>query len=315
MSGLNLNCTIHYNKWDKYVVLFAQNNPAVILRVPFKNEVVAFVNDMVVNVENVAQRANFDLDGMTNTKQLSKQAAAEAFGQITSNAKSFAISKNLTTLIAQMNNASSSKLFREKDENFVSRCNSLNDTLTDVITAYPVDAIAFFTATDLAAALLKSADFENKLGTWAVAETDKNNAKIEFEFQWMPKMNDALVFLEGMLPGAIKATFPAFAAAFISLKKLIKVGVRDQGILPTIEDSVSGALLVNMAKMETLNYTGTQNQKVQLTGPLGLFKLMKLKIGVWQIRFSAPGYIDQIITVKIESKKVLRPLIKLVPVV
>jgi hypothetical protein len=64
--------------------------------------------------------------------------------------------------------------------------------------------------------------------------------------------------------------------------------------------------------METLNYDG--KQKMQMTNNLGLFKLMRLKVGVWEIKFSSPGYADQIITVKVSAKKVTKVDVKLVKV-
>jgi len=313
--GLSLICTTHYNKWDKYVVLFGQNTAAVNLRTVFKNEVVYFVQTMVIDIEAVALRANADLSGITDAKVLAKQVASDALGVITSNAFSFASANNLTALKAQMRNATSSKLNHEKDENFISRCNSINGVLTQVLADYPLTAINFFTALQLSDAMLLVTDFENKLGVWAVAEADVNNAKIEFEFEWMPKMAASLLFLERLLPGAIRTTYPAFASSFISLKKLVRVGVKDQGIHPTMQDSVTGDLFVNTGRMETLNYTGTLNQKVVITDDLGLFKLMKLRIGLWQIKFSAPGYVDQIITVRIERRKVMVFVVRLVKIV
>jgi hypothetical protein len=163
--------------------------------------------------------------------------------------------------------------------------------------------------------MLLNADYESKLGVWAVAETDVNNAKIEFEFTWMPRMAELLVVLEGMLPGAIKTGFPRFVSSFISLKKLVKTGVKDQGIRPTMEDSETGDLFILTGKMETINYAYGLTQKVAMTDASGLFKLMKLKVGIWKIKFSSPGYVDQIIEVTIAAKKVLVIDVKLVAVI
>ena len=314
-DGLNLNCTIHYNKWDKYVILFANNNAAVLLRLPFKNVVVAFVNYIVTDVQDTADKANVNLTGITEAKQLAKKAAADAFGEITSNAYAFAISINNTELKRVMKGSTASKLFNTKDENFVSVCNNLNELLTQTIADYPVAAITFFTAAQITAAMVLVGSFDIRLGKWRVANVNKNNAKIKFETDWMPKMEASLVFLESMLPGSITTGFPEFAKDFISLKKLDRTGVKDQGLLPSISDLRTGALFVNTARMETLNYTGTQNQKVMKTNDLGLFKLMKLKLGVWTVKFSAPGYEDQIAVYRITKRKVLKPEIKMAKII
>ena len=314
MSGLNLNCTNHFNKWDRYVILIANNNGAVVLRVPFKDEAVAFVNYMVVDVEGVANRANFDLSGMTDAKDLDKKNSSVALGDITSNALSFARQNNLTTLIAQMKNATASKLYKEKDENYVARCNNLNTLLTGVLADYP-GAVNYFTATQLATAMGIVEDFDGKLGAWAVAEADVNNAKMEFEMVWIPKMEASLKVMEGLLPGSIRTTFPTFASSFITLRKLIKSGVRDQGVLATMEDSVTGALFINTGMMQTVNYVGTLTQKVGKTDSLGLFKLMRMKVGIWKIKFSAVGYVEQVIVVRVDRRKVVTVSVKMVAVV
>ena len=48
-------------------------------------------------------------------------------------------------------------------------------------------------------------------------------------------------------------------------------------------------------------------QKWQMTNALGVFRLMKLKVGIWKIKFSAPGYQDLTITVRVDAKEVLKP--------
>ena len=315
MTVLNLNCTIHYNKWTKYGLLFTNNPTAVALRPVFKTEAVKFVGYLNNEVLAVNTRANADLTDITTAKVLAKQMASDALGMITSNCLSFAILKNLTILKGQMRNATSAKLMKEKDENFVGRSESLNEVLTGVLTDYPVDALDYFTAAQVTDAMNLVSDFEGKQGAWALADADVNNAKIEFELEWMPKMASSLMYLESLLPGTITSTYPTFASSFISLKKLVRTGVKNQGVWPTMVDSLTGALFVKDGKMETVNYTGTMNQKVVMTDSLGLFKLMKLKIGIWKIRFSAPGYVEQVIEVKIDRRKVLVPSIKLVKVV
>ncbi len=310
-DGLNLNCTTHYNKWDKYLVLFANNNAAVILRTVFKNEAVGFVNYMVVDVQGVADRANADLGGITDGKDLAKELASMSVGDITSNGLSFAKSVGNSTLITLMRNSSKAKLLKEKDENFVSKCNNVNTALTAAIANYP-SAIDFFTAAQLTTAMGLVGNFDVLQGRWAVAKSDKDGAKIAFEVTWIPFMEASLKFMEDLLPGAIRTGFPAFADSFIILKKLDRAGARDQGLFPTIVDAGTGDLLIVEAKMETLNYTGAVNQKSGKTSASGVFKLMKLKIGLWQIKFSAPGYEDQVIVYKIDKKTVLRPVIRMV---
>lgn len=300
------------HKWDNYLYLFANNNAAVILRLPFKNEVVAFVNYMAVDVQQVSDRANAYLGGITDDKTGFKKEGADALGAITSNVMSFADSINNNTLKSQMRNGSASKLFNEKDENFVSKCNNLNIILTAVIANYGAAVASYLTATQVSDAMALVGSFDELQGKWNALKISKDNAKIEFEVQWIPFMEKSLKFMEGLLPGTITTNFPSFVKDFLKMKKLDKTGVKDQGLHPTIVDSVTGDVLVNIAKMETLNYTGTATQKSQMTGTLGLFKLMKLKIGVWQVMYSCPGYEDQIESYRIERRKVLYPAIKMV---
>ncbi len=313
-DGLSLNCTMHLNKWSKYVVLFARNTGAVNLRPVFKTQVTVNYTNNMVAIGLVADRANADVSGMTTAKDLAKKLVSDAFGAIDSNVYAFASINSLTTLKQQMKNSTGAKLLKEKDENLVSRCNNLNTLLTDTLANYAT-ADTFFSADDITAAMLLATDFDSKLGVWAVAETDVNNAKLEFEFTWMPRMAELLVVLEGMLPGAIKTGFPRFVTSFISLKKLVRAGVKDQGIMPTMADSVTGDLFILTGKMETLNYAYGVRQKVGMTDANGLFKLMKLKVGIWKIKFSAPGYEDQIIEIKVTAKKVLKPAVSLVKIV
>jgi hypothetical protein len=84
----------------------------------------------------VVDRANADLVGITEAKDLAKALVSEAFGEIDSNAYSFGSLNNITTLKRQMKNATAAKLGKEKDENLVSRCNNLNTALTAVLAAY-----------------------------------------------------------------------------------------------------------------------------------------------------------------------------------
>ena len=72
------------------MVLIANNNAAVLLRIAFKDEAVAFVNNMLVNVQLLSDRANADLGCITEGKTAIKQNASNMLGVITSNGLSFA---------------------------------------------------------------------------------------------------------------------------------------------------------------------------------------------------------------------------------
>lgn len=313
MSGLNLNCTIHYNKWNKYVTFFGDNAAPVGLRAIFKAEANKFTGWMGDEIKKVAERANYDLDGITINKDNEKTLSADALAAVTSNAKSFADFKNLSTLKTQMKNATGPKLVREKDDNFVGKCNSVNTILTQVLADYPVEALDYFTATDLSDAMDLVGDFETQLGLYYVKLTDVNNAKIEFELEWMPKVNTSLEYLEGLLPGALTTTYPTFVKGFITLKKLVRAGVKDQGIYAYMVDSITGKVIIKVGKMETMDYDGAE--KVLYTNNNGDFKLMRLKIGVWEVKYSAPGYDEQVVTTKITRRKVELPKILLVKTV
>lgn len=300
-QGLNLNDTIHYNKWTKYGVLFNGNVSAVGLRPAFKTQAHLFLDNMLLVLE-VSDRANVDLDGITASKTAAKQDASDAIGLITGNVFAFAGVKKLKALKKQMRNSTTAKLSKLKDENFVSACNNINTTVTGLLTDY-ADAVDFFTALQMSDAMLVVEDFDGKLGTWAVAETDVNAAKYEFATKWMPEMADNLEMMEMMLPGTITTTYPKFASSYLGLKKLVKVGVKAQGVQATMEDATTGDLFINDGRMETLNYIYGANPKVEMTNSLGEFKMMKLKVGIWKIKFSAPGYEDQIIDVIVKAKK------------
>ena len=308
--GLNLKSTTKLNKWSSYKILFANNAGAVNLRSVFKNEVTVYRNNMVA-IGKVVERANADVKGITDGKKLAKKKASKSIEDITKNAFSFASKYKLIELKKQMKNGTSSKLYKEKDENFISKCNNINKTLIDILAEYTA-AADYFTASELADAMLLVEDFENNTGVWAVAIADINSAKREFEKKWVPKMGDSLDVLEGLLPGGIVSSFPAFAKSFRRLKKLVNKGVKNQGLMVAMRDAETGELFVGNGRMETLNYAYGGKQKVGLTDSSGLFKRMKLNVGVWKFMFSAEGFVSQIIEIKISKKKVVKVSVKMV---
>ena len=298
MAGLNLNSTTHFNQWIGINALNIKPSSAaaVALRPAFATRAGLLTSDLVL-VGVVALRANVDLDGIAAVKDLAKLATADAYGVITSNCVAFAIQYSLVDLQIQMENATASMIFKTKDENFVAKCTLLGTTLAAVITANPVTALEYFTAAQLTAAAATIPTFTGKLGVFQAAQADVRSAKREFSGTWMPRMKAHIVFMTKMLPGAITTGFPGYVGAFELLLKLVNAGKRDQGLKPIVLDGATGNPFALVASFEPTNYPATVKPKLGKSDGSGDFRLMKMKVGLWRIKFSVPGFVTQYIMV------------------
>lgn len=310
--GLNLDATNHLGKWHKYEVLLRSNNGAVVLRSVFNTVADNFALDMVA-IGKVSERANKDLSGMTEAKNMAKKTGSERWGDIAANVYGFAAEKKLKALQTQMRNCTAAKLVKIKDVNWVSMSNNLNKAFKKLLVDYS-DASDYFTLGELATAMTAAGEFERSMGKWAVANADVNGAKKEFKNKWMPRIAERLEVMEKLLSGAIKQAFPRFARSFIKMKKLDYAGVKNQGVMVKMADAATGEVFVLNGKMMTMNYNYGKLQKTGVTNSLGLFKVMRLMVGNWTIRFSVEGYVEQFIVVKIVSKKVLKLKVDMVSV-
>ena len=314
-KGLSLNATTHYNQWIGINALNIdpRSTAAVGSRPVFGTRAAALTSDLGLLVP-VVGRANVDLSGISGNKDGAKLSAAVAWGVITDNCYAFAVQYNMTDLQAQMLNATESYLYRGKDANFATVCGNLNTQLAAIIVANPVTAIAYFTTANLGAATLLVGTYSSKLGLFAAADADKKSAKREFTATWSPKMKGHITFMTKLLSGAITTGFPAYAGAFTLLLKLDHVGKRDQGILPTMVDVTTGLPFANVAMFMPTNYPPVKKAKVGKSDGSGGFKTMKLKVGLWIFKFSVPGYVDQFITIQINSKDIFKITVEMKPV-
>ena len=315
VTGLSLNATTHYNQWDSINALNIKPSSAaaVASRPVFATRVATFTTDLGL-VAGVATRANVDLAGLEDLKKTTKTDAAVAVGDLTKNCLAFAIENNLVDLKTTMRNASASKLGKLKDTNLGPRCTSIFATLAGVITANPVTALEYFTTAQITAATAKVTLFNSKLGVYQAAKADKNAAKKEFSTTWMPKMKAHVEYFTSMLAGSLTTNYPGYVTAFRVLLKLVNVGKKDQGLLPTMIDANTGAVFALVGRFVPTNYPALARPKLGKTTASGDCKLMKLKVGVWNIKFSVPGYEDQTITVKISAKEVVTVVVKMKPI-
>lgn len=314
-KGLSLNSTMYLNQWNDVNALNAdpRSAAAVALRPVYATRAAAFTTDLGLTAPVVA-RANFDTTGITDVKDEAKLAAATAYGIITDNCFSFASQFNKTDLKALMLNATTSKINKAKDIDFVGVCTNLNTLLTAVIATNPVTAIEYFTAAQLATAAALVVTYTTKFGAFQVAEEDIRAAKKEFRLTWMPKMKAHIKYMTKMLSGAITTAFPTYAKSFLGLIKLVVVGKRDQGFLPTVVDINTGLPFANIATIVPTNYPVTKVSKLGKSDGSGNFKTLKLKIGLWRIQVLVPGYADQFIMVKVTSKEVVKLTVKMKPI-
>ena len=93
----------------------------------------------------------------------------------------------------------------------------------------------------------------------------------------------------------------------------MNAGKRDQGFQPTVVDVNTGLPFANIATIEPTNYPPIRIPKLGKSDGSGDFKTLKLKIGLWRIKVSVPGYIDQFIMVKVTSKEVIKLTVKMKP--
>ena len=306
-KGLSLNSTTHNNQWIGINALNVDPRSALAVasRPVFGTRAAALTSDLGLLAPIVA-RANANLSGITSVKDGAKLTCSIAWGVIVDNCYAFALQYNLVDLQAQMLNSTKNKINKVKDAEYAGVCNNLNTQLAALIVANPVTAIAYFTAAQLGSAALLIGAYSSKLGLYASADADKKSAKREFSVTWMPKMKAHITFMTKMLSGSITTNFSAYAGAFTLLLKLDNVGRRDQGFLPTVLDSITGLPFANIATIVPTNYPVLKKPKLGKSNGSGDFKTLNLKIGLWRIRVSVPGYADQFIMVKVTSKEVIK---------
>ena len=312
-KGLSLNATTHYNQWVNIngLNILPSSAGAVALRAKFGLRAAKMTSDLVL-VRRVAERANADLSGIGVEKKVAKKTCADLYGLITGDALSFGMEAGLGNLETQMKNATSSKLYNLKDGNFLARCENLDTLLRGVIVDYPLEAIEFFTIEELDAAATSAGVFERKVGVYQAGLADVRSAKREFKTTWFKKMKEHVEFMTNMLSGAITASFPVYAGTFRGLIKLNNVGKRNQGLLPTMVDNVTGLPFAKVASFWPLDYPVTKRRKLGKSNGNGDFGLMRLRVGLWRFKFSVPGYEEQIMILKIDKKEVLKIEVRMV---
>jgi hypothetical protein len=315
ICGLSLDATNHYNQWVRIDALngLESSAAAVGLRSVFAARVRLMKSDLAL-VAKVSGRANYDLGGITDDKVDAKRVCGDEYGVITGNARSFAMDYGLTKLVKQMKDSTANMLYKAKDANCVAMCKGLDTLLRALIVKYPVVAKEYFTVAQLDSAGLKAKVFAKKMGIFNVAFEDVSNAKKEFKTKWMPKMKGHVEFLKGMLGGAITKEFPKYAGTFLGLIKLNKKGKRRQGLFVTMVDAITGKRFTLIARFEPLNYPVIAVPKLGKSNGSGDFAFMKLKAGLWRMKFFVPGYEDQIIIVKIGRKEVVKMKVRMVSV-
>jgi hypothetical protein len=303
MAGLNHTSTSYYDQWKNLDQLFANNAGAVGAMPAFAARVGLWTGSMSL-ANGLATKANASLKGFTKTKNTAKKTASKTASVQAGKGASYAITKKNTTLEDQMTKLTLNFLNKEtNDPDLAGVIEGISTTLSPFIISDPIVSADYFTAVSLGAMGTDKITYTGKLGLYRNAFAVVGGAKIDFVAVQHPIMEEHIKFMEGFLDD-LYTGYPDFVNAFRAIvKKLDDIGKRNQGVDANITKEGSGDPFGLGALLQITNYPPVKKAKIKSTNSMGVITLLKLKVGTWTVKITAPGYITQTVTIIVKAKK------------
>jgi hypothetical protein len=229
---------------------------------------------------------------------------------------SYAITKKDGGLQKLMMTYTYNKLYEKtNDPNLRSVVNNLYKKLFEITEIDPIVSADYFPVDELDAMVVDSILFDKKIPNYKLALYAINGAKANFYDLQIPIMEQHILFMEAFL-STINGSFPEFVTSFKRIvKKLREVGKRNQGSGAEMFDAITEEPIGLGGLMMMTNYIKVKKAKIGKTNSMGVFPLMHLRVGIWKLKFSFPGYVTQYVTITVTARRVVRLKLMMIPVI
>ena len=309
--ALNDKSIARLNQYGELALLFNNNPDPVGMNTAFADRKILW-DDTLKTCYSYRDTANTSTKGFTKTKNTDKKTTSKSAFAVTGKGLSYAITTNNTTLQGQMAQLTQNYIYRTNDPDFAGAIQNIYDKLNPFITSDPTGTEDYFTTPILDAVQKDKSFYELSLGQYKNAVGIINTAKGNFVAFSIPEMDKHITFMEGFLTD-IAVSYPDFVTQVKAIvQKLSVIGKRNQGMSAVMTYAIDGKVINTVGEFRITNYPAIKHPKIIHTNTNGIIDLLQLKIGTWDGIFSAPGCIDQPVTVKVTSKKVTHFIIKMV---
>jgi hypothetical protein len=316
-EGLNDVSAAYYKQWTAIdTLLNATTSEAAIDSIDALVDGLAAWEPVYSGATGFNEKANQSPDGITNDKNGAKLNAATSGSVQASQGISYCIIKgNLPLIKAKLKGYSLGKLKKLNDDQLAPAIKIINDTLNPYILSDPIVSAKYFTAPSLLAMMGLRTVYSGKLGGFAAAMGIINGGKKDIVVIQKPLMDEQIEFWKGFFPALRAGGFNDFVNAFEAIiKKYEAIGKRNQGWEGAMYDASTGELIGLGGLAALTNYPVVKVAKISKTNSMSAFSRMRLKIGIWKIKYSCPGYITQYGTITVTTRNITFSDVMMVPV-
>ncbi len=301
--GFNDYCAAHLNQYAELELLFSRNGDAIGFNESFRAGRNSF-NEGLRKCYEYRDTANGSTKGFTKTKNDCKRISSISASSVSGKGRSYAITIRDTELEEKMSRWTKRFLWKSNDGDFAGLVQNIYDELVAFTESDAELSADYFTAEELENMVNDMDDYTKKLNLYKNAMSEINTAKKDFKKKQIPIMEEHIRFLEGFLID-LEVVHPDFVKQFKKIvAKIIKARKRNQGVSAEMVDDETGVAIVLKGELKMVNYTVGKKPKESFTNNMGGIPLLKLKAGSWDGVFSAKGYEDVHIVIKVEPRKV-----------
>ena len=317
LDGLNDISAAYFKQWTAInTLLTATGSAGAIGSILALGDGMAAWGPVYAGAVGFNNKANNGTTGITGDKNLAKLNSATSGSEQAGKGVSYCITKgNLPLVKAQMKKYSLSKLKNLNDDDLAPAIKIINDTLTPYVTSDPLVSARYFTAPSLLAMMTDKATYSGKLGTYASALGVINGAKKDLVIIQKPLMDPQIEFWKPFFPALKRLGFNDFVNSFEAIiKKYEVIGKRNQGWEGELRDEITNELIGLGGLASITNYPPVKVAKISKTNSMSIFGRMSLKIGIWKIKYSCPGYLPAMGTITVTKRNITYSVVLLKPI-
>ena len=316
-EGLNDVSAAYFKQWTGINALFgAASSVGAIGSLPALADGITAWTPVYAGAVGFNNKANQSTGGITADKNTAKVTSATSGSEQAGKGVSYCIAKgNLPLVKAQMKGYTLGKLKKLNDDQLAPVVRIINDTLSPYVLSDAVVSPKYFTATTLLAMMTDKTAYVGTLGNYAAAFGIIAGAKKDLVIIQKPLVDVQIEFWKGFFPALRKLGFNDFVNAYEAIiKKYELIGKRNQGWDGEMRDSVTDEL-IGLGGLATItNYPVVKKAKVSKTTSMSVYIRMRLKVGIWKIKYTCAGYLPQYGTITVTKRNITYSIVKMVPI-
>jgi hypothetical protein len=316
-EGLNDISLAYFKQWTAINTLFgASSSSGAIGSIPALADGIAGWNPAYAGAVGFNNKANNSTEGITDDKNLAKLNSATSGAEQAGKGVSYCIIKgNLALTKAQMKKFTLAKLKKLNDDQLAPAVKIINDTLSPFILSDALISAKYFDAASLLAMMGLRTVYTGKLGGFAAAMGIINGAKKDLVVIQKPIMDVQIEFWKGFFPALRKLGYNDFVNAFEAIiKKYEAIGKRNQGWEGELRNADTDELIGLGGLGALLNYPPGKVAKISKTTSMSLFTRLRLRIGIWKIKYTCPGFYPEMGTITVTKRNITYTVVKLRPI-